>query len=89
LKCNQDGRCYIEATRRYFSAALPPCRACRLQKCLSVGMDQNLLRPRSASSPPLALVDKFFTNMLIKTSSSDENVVSSNVSLVLINQLSC
>jgi len=45
-------------------------------------MDQNLLRPRSASSPPLVLVDKFFTNILIKTSSSDENVVPSNVSLV-------
>jgi hypothetical protein len=44
-------------------------------------MYQNLLRPRSASSPPLTLVDKIFHNILIKTSSLDENVVPSNVNL--------
>ncbi|CAF1150088.1 unnamed protein product [Rotaria sp. Silwood1] len=75
LKCNKNGTCYIEAAQRYFSASLPPCRACRLKKCLSLGMDQNLLRRRSASSPPSILIDRFFNNTIIKTSSLDENVV--------------
>jgi len=44
-------------------------------------MDENFLRPRSASSPPLILVDKFFNNIITKTSSLDENIVPSNVSL--------
>ncbi|CAF0989173.1 unnamed protein product [Adineta steineri] len=80
LKCNQNGTCNIEATRRYFSASLPPCRACRLQKCLEVGMDQNLLRPRSASSPPLTtVVERLFTTALIKTASLDENAVPSRL----------
>jgi len=43
-------------------------------------MDINLLRPRSASSPPLMLVDQFFNQNRIKSSSSDDNVVPSNVS---------
>jgi hypothetical protein len=38
-------------------------------------MDLNLLRPRSASSPPLNLVNQFYNNNPIKTSSSDDNVV--------------
>ncbi|CAF0764567.1 unnamed protein product [Rotaria sordida] len=75
LKCNKNGTCYIEAAHRYFSASLPPCRACRLKKCLSIGMDQYLLRKRSASSPPLELINRRFNNTLIKTSSLDENVV--------------
>lgn len=46
-------------------------------------MDPNSLRPRSASSPPLTLVDKFLSNILIKTSSLDENDVPSNVYFIL------
>jgi hypothetical protein len=38
-------------------------------------MDLNLLRPRSVSSPPLNLVNQFYNNNPIKTSSSDDNVV--------------
>ncbi|UJR34283.1 hypothetical protein I4U23_021687 [Adineta vaga] len=73
LKCNQNGRCNIEAIRRYFSSSLSSCRACRLEKCLSVGMDKNFLRLRSASTPPLNNIN----NILLKTSSSDERIVSS------------
>jgi hypothetical protein len=44
-------------------------------------MDQHILRSRSASSPPVILIDRFFNNILNKTSSLDGNTVPLTVSL--------
>ncbi|CAF1465981.1 unnamed protein product [Adineta ricciae] len=73
LKCSRNGTCDIEVTRRYFSSSVPPCRACRFHKCLSVSMNESSVRPRSSSTPPFNMVDK----VLLKTSLLDEKSVPS------------